>query len=261
MEEETIQWDKHPLAINRVVSNYTENPELFLTWAKKVEKTTILWNPSPVLEWNWHKGYLLELQKKGIPTPKTIMIEKDTQKPIDDILSDSPWDELIFKPCIGAGSTGIRKVNRNSSDIEQVFRSINRDGFKQSYEFTNDVYDNPPRDTLIQRYIPEIKSVGEASMFYFGGEYSHAVIKKPKAEDFRAHSIWGAEVDHYSPSERVIQVGFDALEVVGSPVEFARIDLIPLESSPYIIEVELIDPFFFFEFAAGTVDLYANHIK
>lgn len=260
-EDEAINWEEPSLAINRIVTTYMFHPEQFLEWAKKVEKTTPLWNPSPAQEWNLHKKYLLELDEHGVNVPETILIEQNTTKSIDEILSLFDWDNVILKSSIGEGSAGLRRFKRDSPDFEPHFRKLNRDGYQQVYEFMDRVFEYPARDTIIQRYIPEIETVGEASLFYLGGEFSHAVLKVPKSGDFKAHSIWGADVNHYAPSEKEVQVGFDSLEIVGHPVEFARIDMIPSKPEPYIIEVELIDPFFFFEFAAGTVDLYADHIK
>ena len=77
----------------------------------------------------------------------------------------------------------------------------------------------------------------------------------------RAHPIWGAEIQRYSPSDVEIDVAIRSLKVVGYPTEFARIDMIPIESGPLIIEIELIDPFLFFDHLPDTVESYADHIE
>ncbi len=82
-----------------------------------------------------------------------------------------------------------------------------------------------------------------------------------RTSDFRAHSIWGAEVNVYRPSEEEITVGLSCLEVVGHPIEYARIDFIPTNTGPKIIEVELIDPAFFFDHVPETAKSFANHIE
>ena len=260
-EDESVDWGEAALAVNRIVTTYMFLPGEFLGWAKKVEKTTPLWNPSPVLEWNIHKKYLLELQEKGVSVPETMLIEQNTDHTIEEILDAVPWDDVVLKSSVGEGSAGLRRFKKDSPDLEEHFWRLNRDGYQQVYDFSDRVFEYPARDTLIQRYVPEIMTRGEVSLFYFGGNYSHAVLKMPRRGDFRAHSVWGAEVTHYSASERDVQTGFDSLDVVGHGVEFARIDMIPVEPEPTVIEVELIDPYFFFEFASGTVDLYADHIQ
>ena len=98
-------------------------------------------------------------------------------------------------------------------------------------------------------------------MIFFGGAFSHSVIKKVKSGDFRAHPVWGAEVQRYSASEEEREVGYAALDVVGYPTEYARIDMLMTRSGPMIIEVELIEPFLFFDHFPDTVDAYVNHIE
>ena len=109
--------------------------------------------------------------------------------------------------------------------------------------------------------VPEIKENGEVSLFYLEDRFSHAVSKKPRPGDFRAHSIWGAEVTLYKPSKNEIDVGIRCLEVVGHPVQFARIDYIPTNTGPKIVEVELIDPAFFFDHVPETIKSFADHIE
>jgi len=80
-----IQWDKADLAISRTTSSYILNPPKFIEWAKRVEKTTTLWNSSKVIEWNHHKRYLLELQDNGISMPPTILIPYKTDQTMEQI--------------------------------------------------------------------------------------------------------------------------------------------------------------------------------
>ncbi|MBC8224171.1 hypothetical protein H8E65_06250 [Candidatus Bathyarchaeota archaeon] len=52
-----------------------------------------------------------------------------------------------------------------------------------------------------------------------------------------------------------------SLEAVGHPIEYARIDMIPTDSNPLVIEVELIDPNLFFDHLPETVESFADHIE
>lgn len=60
-------------------------------------------------------------------------------------------------------------------------------GFKQVFYFGE--FEYVSSDTIVQQFIPEIEENGEASLIFFGGEYSHSMIKMVKAGDFRAHPI------------------------------------------------------------------------
>jgi hypothetical protein len=70
-----------------------------------------------------------------------------------------------------------------------------------------------------------------------------------------------AEVQRYSPTAREVEVGYKSLKVVSHPIEFARIDMIPTETDPMLIEIELIDPFLFFDHFPETAESYADHIQ
>jgi len=259
-EDPTVNYAETSLAINRKPSTYMWKPEEYLKWTQKVEETTPLWNSSKVIQWNIHKKYLLELIEHNLPVPETIMIPKHSELTKEELLDKIPWSDFVMKTCICGGSAGLRRVNKASKDIHQHFRNLNKNGFQQVFEGFG-AFDYPPGDTLIQEYVPEIKENGEVSLFYFGDRFSHAVSKKPKQGDFRAHSIWGAEVTMYKPSKDEIDIGLSCLDVVGHPVQFARIDYIPTYTGPMIVEVELIDPAFFFDHVPETIKSFADHIE
>jgi glutathione synthase/RimK-type ligase-like ATP-grasp enzyme len=255
----SVDWSKADLVISRHTSAYMWDPEAFMTWAKQVEETTTLWNTSPAMEWSHHKRYLIELQQNGIPMPETLLIPKNSKKPMSEVLDEIPWDDFVLKPTIGAGSCGLKRFTKESSDFEEHLRNLNKHGFKQEFPFGE--YEFLPCDTLIQQYVPEISKNGEISLIFFSGEYSHCVSKMVKTGDYRAHPIWGAEVQLYDPSEREIEVASDSLKVMGHPTEFARIDIIPAEPDPLLIEVELIDPFLFFDHVPETAEVFTDHIQ
>jgi glutathione synthase/RimK-type ligase-like ATP-grasp enzyme len=254
-----VRWSEANLVISRNTSTYIWYPDRFLTWARKVEETTPLWNSSQAMDWSHHKRYLIELQKNGVPVPETILIAQNTEKSMEEILNSVPWDEFVLKPSIGAGSCGLKRFTRNSPNLETHFRNLNKNGFTHKFPFGE--FEYIPCDTLIQPFIPEITKKGELSLIFFGGKYSHCVSKMVKPGDFRAHPIWGAKVELYDPSDREIQVAADSLKVVGFPTEYARIDMVPLEPVPMVMEVELIDPYLFFEHVPETAQAYASHIK
>jgi glutathione synthase/RimK-type ligase-like ATP-grasp enzyme len=259
-EDPDIDWSEADLTISRTTSSYLFDHENFLNWAKKVEKTSTLWNPSQVMEWNHHKRYIMELQENGIPVPDTILIPQDTDKPFKTILEEIPWDKFVLKPCIGAGSGGLKRFSKDSPDLESHFMNLNRNGFHIDYPGLGRL-DFIQCDTLVQPYLSMITQNGEASLIYYGGEFSHSVIKYVRAGDFRAHPGWGAEVLMYDALPEEIEVGHNVLEAVGYPTEYARLDMIPNEDGPIVIEVELIDPMMFFDHLPETALAYADYIE
>lgn len=253
-----VDWGKADLCIHRN-SPYVLAPKKFLEWAKNIEKNTTVWNSYKVTEWNHNKRYLLDLHDEGVPIPPTLLIEQDATESLSFYLEEKNWSEIVLKPTITAGSLGLIRVNADSIEAEKHFQNINKKGITQDIPNAG-TYTIPPCDTLVQQYMPEIISAGEVSLIFFGGLYSHSVIKKVKSGDFRAHPLWGANVEPYKVSDGERVVADSALDIVGDFIHFARVDLLNLKSGPVIIEVELIEPWLFFDYFPDTVNTYADHI-
>lgn len=116
-------------------------------------------------------------------------------------------------------------------------------------------------DALIQKFIPEIMTEGEASLVYFGGEFSHAVKKMPSEGEFRVHDVYGGQVLPYEVSDEERRVAEMGLKALGMPTQYARIDTVLSNQGTLIIEMELIEPRLFFEYYPETAESYADHIE
>ncbi len=187
-----------------------------------VEEKTLLWNNSKLIEWNHDKHYLRDLELNGVPIPPSVFVEKESDEKLSSILSGKGWSQIVIKPMIGCGSFGLKRFEADSVEAENSLAGLKKNGFQ--FEFLGDAYSIPPGDVIIQRFVPEIVN-GEVSLLYFGGEYSHAVIKKTKAGDFRSHPMWGASVEKHKPSIEELRVGKRALDSM-EHTEYARIDMV-----------------------------------
>lgn len=253
----SVNWAEPDLCIIKSTSNYGLNPKSFIQWTKKVEQTTHLWNNSNLVEWNHDKHYLRDLESKGVSMPQTIFVEKESNERLSHILSGIGWSEIVIKPTISAGSFGLKRFKADTLEAENYLAELTKKGF--SVEFMGDKYTFPPSDAIVQPFIDEIVN-GEVSLLYFSGEFSHAVIKKAKAGDFRSHPIWGASVEKHIPSADELRLGEKVLQAMDH-TEYARIDLVNTSKGPLIIEVELIEPFLFFDMFPDTAEVFADHIK
>ena len=66
-------------------------------------------------------------------------------------------------------------------------------------------------DCLVQPFVPELASAsGEWSLLFFRGRYSHAVLKRPQAGDFRVQEEFGGVADAAEPPPEVIVDGGSA---------------------------------------------------
>jgi len=256
-DDPKVDWSQYSLCVNRTTSNYMLHPTEYIEWAKRVEKETQLWNSAKILKWNHHKGYLLELQDSGIKTPQTVLSRRTSQTPLNEI-TPANWNEIVIKPAITAGGFGLKKLKPGSEEATKHYNNILNRGYIQVAP-DGTLYECPACDVIVQEYLLEITGKGEASLIYFGGKYSHAILKKPTQGDFRAHPMWKASMNIRNSSPTEIEFGYTILDKAPEKTHYARIDMIPGEH-PIVIEVELIEPMLFFNFFPTTVELFTKHI-
>jgi len=255
-DDPKVDWSKPDLNIVKSTSNYVLDPEPFLSWARETEMKAPLWNCSEIIEWNSDKRYLLELGSKGIPIPPTILVKKEEVKPLRLCLEGVDWNDIIIKPTVAAGSFGLRRFRSDSHEADEHLQQLTHRGYDQLLDGA--IWPLKPCDVIIQPFLQEIFE-GETSLMFFGGKYSHSVMKRAKVGDFRSHPIWGASVESYEPSKGELRVANDALSLAGN-VEYARIDMVNTESGSLLMEMELIEPFFFFDRFPEAAETYADHI-
>ena len=69
------------------------------------------------------------------------------------------------------------------------------------------------RAMLVQQFQPTIATDGERSLIYIAGRFTHAVVKRPKAGDFRVQGHLGGRSEIYTPTADEIEFGTRVLEV------------------------------------------------
>src|SRR5690606_32937924 len=95
-----------------------------------------------------------------------------------DIMDATGWDEVVVKPAVSASAWETRRISRAAAATSDAdFERLLIRG-----------------DMLVQKYVPEITSDGEWSLLFFGGQYSHAVRKRPEEGDFRVQVEHGGSV-------------------------------------------------------------------
>jgi hypothetical protein len=157
--------------------DYHLAPDRFLSWIDRVQATGLpLWNPPGILRWNLNKGYLRTVEAWGFPIPPTRWIGRGSATPLVEHSMALGTDEAVIKPVIGASAQGVIRVTRASlADGEAHLRQILGSG-----------------DAMVQAFAPEVESAGEWSLVFLGGKFSHAVVKTPRAGDFRVQHWAGA---------------------------------------------------------------------
>jgi len=238
-DDEGSDFSTADLTLLRATWNYPHHPKEFLAWVAAVSEQTALWNPAPVVRWNHHKGYLLDLAARGIPIVPTELVPAGSDEKLRRICERRGYSAIVVKPAIGAGSLGARKFT-DAEQGEAHLTALRERG-----------------DVLVQPYLRSVSERGERSLIWIDGEITHAVRKAPR---FAGEHEQIEAVTDISTSEREL-----ALRIFGAlhmPVFYGRVDLVPGDDGePLVMELELIEPSLYFHhsahglarFVAGTL--------
>jgi len=207
-DDPNVDWESFDDVILRSTWDYHKRIDEFRAWVAHRRR---LWNPREVVLWNLHKRYLLELEHT---VPTALVPAGESAR---DAAETRGWTRIVVKPAVSA--TAWRTEQLDAKDAE-----------------TYDV------DVLVQPFLPEIAD-GEWSLLFFGGEFSHAVLKRPKSGDFRVQSDFGGSVSIEAPPARLIE---QAAELVKPEWLFARVDGIDRGGRFLLMELELTEPVLFF---------------
>lgn len=239
-----VDWNDFEAVVIRTPWDYHQRLTEFLEVIDTIEKSSArLINSGEVVRWNIDKSYLKDLERAGLPIVPTLWVNDLQWQDIDRALDRFEVDEIVLKPTIGAGARDTFRIKRGqqlSVDVPTLYRS---------------------RTAMLQPFLPSVVELGEWSLFYFGGAYSHTVLKTPAKGDFRVQEEYGSYLQSVLPSERQLQIASDSLRATIAPVTYARVDLVQLDDgSPAMIELELIEPSLYFPFDEAAPTRFATAI-
>ena len=99
---------------------------------------------------------------------------------------------------------------------------------------------------MVQPFMHRVLHEGEFSLFYFGNEYSHTVLKKPKPTEFRVQEQYGGTLRLVEPEAVLLQQAQDALAAVTPQPFYVRADFVRTNAGFALMELELIEPSLYF---------------
>jgi glutathione synthase/RimK-type ligase-like ATP-grasp enzyme len=114
---------------------------------------------------------------------------------------------------------------------------------------------------IVQPLVEEIARTGEFSLMLFDGEFSHAVVKRPKTGDFRVQPHLGGVTLPSSAPPGGIALAKQALAAAPAKATYARVDMVPDdEGTLRIMEMELIEPALFLDYAPDAGAAFVRSI-
>lgn len=225
-------------ALIRTPWDYVEERDEFVRWAHEAEALLPLANPAEVLEWNTDKAYLRDLERAGVPTVPTQWVGPG------DELGELAWDRIVVKPAISAGG-------RNSA-------SYHREDVRSVREHVADI-NAAGGVAMVQPHLATIDAEGEIGVYVVGGRVTHAVNKGPILptgggrvfDNSRARGQISARATVTDELAAFAQRAVAAVPRRLGQVLYARVDIVRDDATggPLLIELELVEPYLFFEHA------------
>lgn len=225
-----LDWRKYAGVVIRSTWDYHLKHEEFLSWLDRLSGAGVpVWNTPALVKWNSEKTYLRELADAGVAIVPTRWLECGDVFSLADVFRDTGWDEAVVKPGISASAHDTWRVSAEPSaaDESEFARMVGRDR------------------VLVQPFIREVQTEGEWSLLFYGGSYSHSVIKRPASRDFRVQREHGGTSERLEPPAHVIDAAARALAAAEhgrAATLYARVDGCVVDSSFVLMELELIEP-------------------
>jgi glutathione synthase/RimK-type ligase-like ATP-grasp enzyme len=233
-----VDWASFDLVVIRSTWDYFDRLDEYLQWADRVHSVSRIINSPSIIRWNSHKGYLAELGEAGIPVLPSLALAKGAAHAVDRMLATA-WNDVVIKPAVDGGARRALKTAAASREAAEHLTRLVEAG-----------------DTIVQPFAPSVE-LGETSLFFFGGEFSHAVRKVPKLGDYRVQALHGGSEEVHEPTPAELDVAARAMALAPDELVYARVDLIEVDGQPTLMELELIEPDLFLRTAPGSVARFA----
>jgi glutathione synthase/RimK-type ligase-like ATP-grasp enzyme len=248
-----VVWEQFAGVIIRSCWDYHLRPAEFFQWIARVDRLGVpIWNAPGTLRWNSRKTYLHDLAIGGVRTVPTLWLLGDNGRrasaSLETILADTGWEHAVVKPVVSASAHETWKVSRDDARAnaaahdERLRTLIARHG------------------VMVQPFIPEIESNGEWSLQFFGGVFSHAVVKRAAAGDFRVQREFGGTHETVPPPMAVLRQAERALRSAPGEPLYARVDGVLIDGDLVVTELELLEPSLFLDADPAAPDRFATAI-
>ncbi len=240
--DKSVNWDDFEIVIIRTTWDYQKSPAEFVEVLREIEASKArLENSLKIVEWNLAKTYLRKLEQKGVKIVPTIWDETSvTKSKFDDWKAHFKTPELIIKPIISATAEFTYRLTDFADNLAEVF--------------TNKPF-------MVQPFMPNVVSEGEYSLFYFGENYSHTILKTPKVKDFRVQEEHGGIISAVKPSAKLKSAAEKVLDCIKPLPLYSRVDFVRDENDDFcLMELELIEPSLYLRMDEHSPVRFANSI-
>jgi hypothetical protein len=223
-----IDWDRYDAVYIGAPWDYTDDPADFLRVLETIDGSrAVLVNPLALVYWNLDKSYLRDLEDGGAAIVPSRWYEGWAAGVPAECCRAFSADRLVIKPRVGANA-------RDTFVLEPPLDVALTGTLARLFA---------GRPFVVQPFIESIRQLGEFSLFYLGGELSHAIQKLPKAGDFRVQEEHGAAILPATADAALRAAGERVLSLVSPSPVYARVDFVRHgDGTCLLMELELVEP-------------------
>ena len=252
-DDASVDWQSFDAVVIRSCWDYHLRYFEFFKWIADVEALGVpVYNAPATLRWNSKKTYLHDLAIAGVRIVPTYWVEGEDARQrslsLEAIMTSTGSHVAVVKPVVSASAHQTFKVTR---DDARENASAYDARLKELAEGSGG---------MVQPFIPEIQSQGEWSMMFFGGVFSHAVVRRAASGDFRVQREFGGTFETVAPSPAVLAQAERALRAAPGESLYARVDGVILGGELVLTELELLEPSLFLDADPSAPRRFADAI-
>lgn len=239
-----VDWDRYTAVYIGTPWDYPEDVPRFLDVLERIDRSAaVLVNSMSLVRWNIAKTYLRDLGTRGAAVVPSLWPERLEAGQLAGFFEHFASDRLILKPVISTNATDTFLIDREScAEAELALLPVFAD-----------------RPLVVQPFLAGVREEGEYSLFFFGGDCSHAVRKVPKAGDFRVQEEHGAAIVPATPDRALADAARRVMRLVEPAPVYARCDFVRGSDGGYLLmELELIEPSMYLRTREGAAEAFAD---
>jgi glutathione synthase/RimK-type ligase-like ATP-grasp enzyme len=241
--DSSIDWNAFDAVYISTPWDYPQHIEEFLRVLKTIDNSSAtLINSLSLVRWSLSKTYLRDLEERGAAIVPSMWCDDIDVAQIPQWFDVFKTEALVIKPATGVNAidTFVLKNPVSAELTEQLSRVFQQRAF------------------MVQPFVENIRDEGEYSLFFFGGEYSHAIQKIPKPGDFRVQEEYGADIRSVEPSQDLLETAQCVLALVEPQPVYVRADFVRDTTGDYLLmELEMIEPALYLRTDDGAAARFA----
>ena len=236
-----VDWPAYDAVVLKSPWDYFDRIADFYAWLDRLQLLGVkLLNPLEIVRWNADKRYLRDIEAAGFRIVPTHWLGQGCAFEPAALFEKFQSEKLVVKPAVSGGAKNtfaltLPEAQAQAAAIEKLVAE---------------------EDFLVQPFLPEIQARGEWSFLYFGGQFSHSVLKTPKSGDFRVQQYFGADTVAVAAPAPLHATADQLVARFAPSCLYTRVDGVEVNGELLLMELELIEPLLFLPYEKAAAARY-----